>query len=89
MLNAPSRPPTPDQSAKVDELESERDFGRLLPSNDFSVLYLYTKPALVRPPFSSGSKIRSMVLWKRGSLGEMKNTRGAMRIEESKASPLS
>jgi hypothetical protein len=38
---------------------------------------------LVKPPFSGGRRMRSRVLRKRGSQGEMKKTRGAIRMEES------
>jgi hypothetical protein len=44
---------------------------------------------LVRPPFSGGRRILSSVLRNLGSQGEMKKTRGAIKIEESSISALS
>jgi hypothetical protein len=55
-----------------------------IPSSECSVLYLYTSPVDVKPPFSGGSRIRSIVRINLGSLGPMKNTSGAIRIEESR-----
>jgi hypothetical protein len=60
-----------------------------IPSSEVAVLYRYTNPVLVSPPFSGASRMRSIVRRNRGSFGEMKKTSGAIRIEESRVSPLS